>query len=103
MTATVTDTAYSGQGDKEIEDELVLDGDDNSAYVVDWTQDYDDATPLRNYADRAGKSIGVAIPSWNIDLSNMNDSKTATIAGQFNMGVAENAMKIDATEPSQGT
>ena len=102
VTATVTDTAYSGQGDIEIEDEPVLDGDDNSAYVVDWTQDYDDPTPLPTYADKAGKSIGVAIPSWNIDLSNMNDQKTAAIAGEFNMGVAENAMKIDATEPSRG-
>lgn len=102
VTATVKDTAYSGQGDTIIEDEPLLDGDDNSAYIVDWTNDYDDATPLRDYADKAGKFIGVAIPSWNINLNSPSDKKANKIAEQFNMGVGENAMKIDATEPSQG-
>lgn len=102
VTATVTDTAYSGQGDSVIEDEPVFDGDGNSAYVVDWTSDYDDATPLRDYADKARKSIGVAIPSWNINLNSTSDKKANMIAEQFNMGVGENAMKMDATEPSQG-
>lgn len=102
VTATVTDTAYSGQGDKIIEDEPVLDGDGNEAYILDWTQDYDDTTPLRDYADMAKKYIGVAIPSWNINLSSSDDKKANMIAEQFNMGVAENAMKIDATEPSKG-
>lgn len=102
ISATVTDTAYSGQGDNRIEDESVVDSDSNSDYIVDWTSDYDDATPLRDYAAKAKKSIGVAIPSWNIDLNSDSDKKAKKIAEQFNIGVAENAMKIDATEPSKG-
>lgn len=102
VTATVTDTEYSGQGDNILEDEPVLDGDDNSAYIVDWSADYDDETPLRDYADLAGKSIGVAVPVWKFNLSDWNDPKTRTTGTQFNTVVAENEMKIDATEPSQG-
>ncbi|MDE6270877.1 MAG: endo-1,4-beta-xylanase [Muribaculaceae bacterium] len=101
VTATVTSTEYSGQGDTIIEDEPVLDGD-NSAFIFDWTEDYDDPTPLRDYAARSGKNIGVAVPVWKFNLNNANDTKTRTTAEQFNLVVAENEMKIDATEPSQG-
>lgn len=99
LTATVTSTEYSGQGDSEIEDEKVLDGD-NSAFLVDWDQDYDDATPLRTYAAKAGKSIGVAVPVWKFNLT--TDAKSKMTAEQFNAVVAENEMKMDATEPSKG-
>lgn len=102
VTATVTDTQYSGQGDNVIEDERVLDGDDNSAFIVDWTEDYDDPTPLREYAAKINKSIGVAVPVWKFNLNNASDAKTRTTAEQFNLVVAENEMKIDATEPTQG-
>ncbi|MDE6286884.1 MAG: endo-1,4-beta-xylanase, partial [Muribaculaceae bacterium] len=101
VTATVTSTEYSGQGDNVIDDEIVLDGD-NSAFIVDWTEDYTDTTPLRDYAARMGKNIGVAVPVWSFNLGNASDSKTKTVAEQFNMVVAENEMKMDATEPSQG-
>lgn len=101
VTATVTSTDYSGQGDTIQEDVKVMDGDSNSDYITDWTADYDDQTPLRDYAKRAGKSIGVAVPVWKFNLSNMNDAKTSTVATQFNLVEAENEMKIDATEPSQ--
>lgn len=100
--ATVTDTAYSGQGDINIDDETLTGDDNNEEYLVDWTSDYNDATPLRDYAAKANKYIGVAIPSWNINLNSSSDKKARKIAEQFNMGVGENAMKIDATEPSQG-
>ncbi|MDE6291674.1 MAG: endo-1,4-beta-xylanase, partial [Muribaculaceae bacterium] len=43
----------------------------------------------------------VAVPVWKFNLTNMNDAKTSTVATQFNLVVAENEMKIDATEPSQ--
>lgn len=102
VTATVTSTEYSGQGDTIIEDEPVLDSDDNSAFIFDWSEDYDDLTPLREYAARAGKNIGVAVPVWKFNLTAANDTKTKTTAEQFNIVVAENEMKIDATEPSQG-
>ncbi len=102
IVATVVSSEYSGQGEIIQEDVKVMDGDSNSDYVVDWTADYDDPTPLRDYADIAKKYLGVAIPSWNINLNSMSDPKTAAIAGEFNIAVAENAMKIDATEPSRG-
>lgn len=102
VVATVTSAECSGQGDVIEEDVKVLDGYSNSDFIVDWTSDYDDVTPLREYADKAGKFIGVAIPSWNINLNSMSDPKTAAIAREFNIAVAENAFKIDATEPSQG-
>lgn len=103
VTATVTSTEYSGQGDKIEEDVKVMDGDSNADYIVDWTSDYEDPTPLRDYAKSAGKSIGVAVPVYKFDLNNMGNSKTYTTATQFNLVVAENEMKIDATEPSQNS
>lgn len=102
VVATVISTEYSGQGDTVQEDVKVLDGDNNSDYIVDWTSDYDDTASMRYYASKAGKYIGVAIPSWNINLNSSNDAKAAAIAGEFNIAVAENAMKIDATESSKG-
>lgn len=101
LTATVISTEYSGQGEKIEEDVKVMDGDSNEDYIVDWSADYDDETPLREYARIAGKSIGVAVPVYKFDLSNMGNSKTYTTATQFNLVEAENEMKIDATEPSQ--
>ncbi len=101
VTATVVSVEYSGQGDTIQEDVKVMDGDTNADYIVDWTAGYDDPTPLRDYAAAAGKSIGVAVPVWKFDLSNMNNAKTSTVANQFNLVVPENEMKIDATEPSQ--
>lgn len=99
--AVVTDTKYSGQGDTVIDDEMVLDGDNNDAFIVDWTADYDDANALRYYASKAGKSIGVAVP-WGFAYNNKNNAKTAATSREFNMVVAENQMKIDATEPNKG-
>lgn len=101
VTATVTSTDYYGQGEIIQEDVKVMDGDSNEDYLADWTADYDDPTPLRDYAKRAGKSIGVAVPVSRFSLTNMNDAKTSTVATQFNLVEAENEMKIDYTEPSQ--
>jgi len=102
VTATVVSTQYSGQGDTVYDDEPVLDGEGNDAFIVDWTADYDDPTPLRDYATKAGISIGVAVNQWKCNLSSSTDRKTAATKEQFNLVVAENEMKIDATEPSQG-
>lgn len=102
IVTTVISEEYSGQGDTILDDIKVTDGD-NSDFIVDWSSDYDDPNPLRYYAEKAKKYIGVAIPSWNIDITNMSDLKTATIAHEFNLAESENAMKIDATEPSRGS
>ncbi|MDE7096701.1 MAG: endo-1,4-beta-xylanase, partial [Muribaculaceae bacterium] len=102
IVATVVSTDYSGQGETIQEDIKVMDGDNNSDYVVDWTDDYDDPASLREYASKAGKSIGVAVPVWKFNLTNMSNAKTSAVATQFNLVVAENEMKMDATEPSKG-
>ncbi len=102
VVATVTDTGYSGQGDKEIEDEIVLDGEGNDAFIIDWSDSYDDTATLRDYADKAGKSIGVAVNQYRYSLSDMYDARPSTIGKQFNLAEAENEMKIDATEPQNG-
>lgn len=102
VVAKVVSTDYSGQGEVTEEDGKVDEGNHNSDYVEDWTTDYTDKTPLREYAKRIGKSIGVAVPVWRFDLGNMNNPKTAAVAKEFNTVVAENEMKIDATEPNRG-
>lgn len=101
LTATVTDERYSGQGDVILEDQPVLSGD-NGDFIVDWTEDYSDATPMRDYAARAGVSIGVAVNQYCYSLDNATDPKPSAVGSQFNLVVAENEMKIDATEPSRG-
>ncbi len=67
----------------------------------DVSEDINDETPLRTYADRLGKSIGVAVASYRYDLSNDNVKPTAAIGREFNIVVGENEMKFDATEPAQ--
>lgn len=102
VTATVTDENYSGQGDKNIDDDPLHGDEGNDAFIVDWTADYDDATPLRDYAAMAGKSIGVAVNQYKYSITNGAEPKTMAVAGQFNLVEPENEMKIDFTEPSQG-
>ena len=82
------------------------DDDEGGSQVVVYpteniTAEKKDRTPLRTYADQLGKSIGVAAASYRYDISNDNASETATIGREFNVLVAENEMKFDATEPSQ--
>ena len=67
----------------------------------DITADKKDNTPLRTYADKLGKNIGVAAASYRYDLSNDNVAPTAMVGREFNIIVGENEMKFDATEPSQ--
>jgi endo-1,4-beta-xylanase len=56
------------------------------------------ATTLRQLADAQGRDIGFALTS-----SYLNEAQYKTIADtEFNLVVAENAMKWDATEPVQG-
>lgn len=102
VTATVTDEAYSGQGDINIDDDPGQGDQGNDAYIVDWTADYNDTASLRHYAAKAGVSVGVAVNQYKYTLSNASDPKPATVGREFNLVVAENEMKIDATEPSQG-
>lgn len=82
------DDTGSGSTEKEYADEEVA-------------EDMQSTIPLRTYADKLGKSIGVAAASYRYDLSNDNVAATAAVGREFNIIVGENEMKFDATEPSQ--
>lgn len=86
---------YKEEDDEEGGDEVMEYPDE------DITEDKRDGTPLRTYADRFGKSIGVAAASYRYDISNDNVQETVAVGREFNILVAENEMKFDATEPSQ--
>lgn len=85
---------------KEDDDET-QDGDVKNYPDEDITIDMTDKTPLRTYASKLGKSIGVAAASYRYDLSNDNVPETAAVGREFNIVVGENEMKFDATEPGQ--
>lgn len=102
LTAKVVSLDYSGQGDTQI-----IDKDDpaditNDDYIVDYTSDYNDLTAIREYAARAGKTVGVAVPVWRYNVDDDNDATVAAIANNFNGVVAENEMKFDALQPTEG-
>lgn len=61
-------------------------------YYDDGISDSSDRHTLRYYADKVGKNIGVALSTWKYG---------SELAGQFNMLVAENEMKMDALRPSR--
>ncbi|QFY10875.1 cellulase family glycosylhydrolase [Nonomuraea phyllanthi] len=63
------------------------------------TTSADASAPLRTHAAARGKFIGAALATS--PLSNENSYRTIA-ATEFNQVTAENAMKWDSTEPSQG-
>lgn len=71
-------------------------------FYDDGINDQTDLTTLREYAQQNGKFIGTAISTWKNDITNASLPETQEIGKQFNMLVAENEMKFDALEPSQG-
>ena len=84
------------------EDDEEQDSETETVYPgEDITTDKSDNTPLRTYAAKIGKSIGVAAASYRYDLSNDNARETAAVGREFNIIVGENEMKFDATEPGQ--
>ncbi len=95
----VTSLDYSGQGDVEDDDDDP--GNEGGYPDDDWTADMTDDTPLRTYAARLNKNIGVALATYRYD-SSREDGETGLVGREFNMLVGENEMKFDATEPSQG-
>lgn len=100
IVAKVTSLDYSGQGD--VEDEAEEGGGTGAYPDDDWTFDLTDDTPLRTYAAKLGKDIGMAAASYRYDCSK-DTGETGLVGSQFTMLVGENEMKFDATEPSQNS
>ena len=101
LVARVTSLEYGGQG------EWTEDADDDTKQddtILDVDKEKQDATPLRTYAEKAGKYVGTCISLYDgkINIDDENDAKTKALIDQFNMVVCENEMKFDATEPNQG-
>ena len=67
------------------------------AFYDDGINDNTDTKTLRYYAEQNGKQIGAAFCTYKSYESERNEA-----ARQFNMLVAENEMKMDALQPSQG-
>lgn len=72
------------------------------AFYDDGIDDAKDRLSLRYYALKNNKWIGTAISTWKNDISNAALAESQEAGGQFNMLVAENEMKFDALQPSQG-
>ena len=99
IVAKVTSLDYSGQGDVEDDDDDQ--GNKGDYPDDDWTADLTDNTPLRTYAARLNKNIGVALATYRYDCSR-EDGEAGIVGREFDLLVGENEMKFDATEPSQG-
>lgn len=102
LVAVVKSLEYSGQGDISVTDPDDQPGDDDDDDDDDGFDETTDPTPLRTYATKLNKFIGVATPCWSYDLTNDNVKQTALIGKEFNALVSENGMKFDQTEPSRG-
>ncbi len=99
VVAEVTSLEYSGQGDTVYDDDIADNVVDNSKYLIDYSSDFSDNTPMRTYADRAGKGLGMAVAVWRGYLE--DQTKSNVISSHFNMVVAENCMKFDAIHPQR--
>lgn len=98
--ARVVSCVYTGQGDTEdIDDNYETNTDDG---VFDLAEEQANNIPLRKYLENKNAFVGTCVPVWNINVDDDHDSRTALIANEFNMVVAENEMKFDATEPNRG-
>lgn len=100
IVAKVTSLDYSGQGD--VEDETGEGGTTGGYPDDDWTYDMTDNTPLRTYAAKLGKDIGMAAASYRYDCGK-DTGETGLVGNQFSLLVGENEMKFDATEPSRNS
>ncbi len=94
--------SMADQQDDDDPDDHPDDGQQMGAFYDDGIDDLKDTTPLRSYAEKCGKWIGTAISTWKNDVGNENLAETREAGRQFNILVAENEMKFDALQPSQG-
>lgn len=101
IVAVVTSLEYSGQGDG-YEDDDDDPGQIDNGSLEDWTYEDLYVKPLRKYADKLGKSIGVAVGTYRYDCSH-DDGACGLVGKEFNLIVAENEMKFDATEPQNNS
>lgn len=78
--------------------------DEDEQYVLadfDFSMQSDNST-IRDFAEKVGKKVGVAVPVYKLNIDNTSDSRTQAITKNFNICVAENEMKPDALQPNRG-
>lgn len=104
LTVTCTSLEDSGntgdnEGDNEDEGDFKYDDVDISGVELSTT------LPLRKYFEdvKSEKRIGVAISNWRYNVTNNQSSSLSNlISNNFNLCVAEDEMKPNAIQPSQG-
>ena len=92
-------TGDEGNGDEEEGDFGYDDGIDISGVELSTT------LPLRQYLEAVSskKRLGVAVSNWRYNVTNNPSSSLSNlISNNFNLCVAEDEMKPNATQPSQG-
>ena len=94
------DTPQPGDDDPDKPDPVDPFGDDDDEEGIDESTDHHS---LAYYANLCGKRIGIAVPAWNIDMTNDNQSTLQAVANDFQVVVAENCMKFESIQPSQGS
>lgn len=104
-TVTLKAEPSNNPNDVDYNTDSNIDTDDDEKYDLadfDFTNQGDNSTTIRDFAEKIGKKVGVAVPVYKLNLDNPNDSRTLAITKNFNICVAENEMKPDALQPNQG-
>lgn len=104
LTARVYSLDDNGHGDDDKPDDPNTPDDPYADDPDDGFDDTKDPATLRDYADRIGKHIGVAVSTWRVNgFDNPNTAQIKTMAQEFNALVAENEMKFESLQPSRGS
>ena len=95
VSVRLTSLADSGQGGNS--DNPDIPDNQMGAFYNDGIDDNSDSHTLEYYAAQNGKSVGVALCTYKGYQSDRDEA-----GKQFNMMVAENEMKMEVLQPSQG-
>lgn len=105
-TLTVTCTSLEDSGNAGSDEDDNKNEEDFKYDDIDISDvDLSTTLPLRQYLEEVNseKRIGVAVSNWRYNVTNNQSSSLSNLISQnFNLCVAEDEMKPNATQPSQG-